>query len=247
MNSLTTSPQSSPAVHGQCDGAPGVRNLPLDRADWLQRELRELAVALEYEGRRDTADRVSAVACEIRELESRAQESFAGESPREGARDPALAEEARDLIVRRRIAAPPELVFRVWTTDLPAWWGPHGMSVPEWQLELQSGGIFRTRMRAADGREYCTRGVVLEVAAPRRLVFTDAFDQGWAPGAEAFLVAVATFDDDGQGGTDCTLCARHWTQANAVRHVRMGFYQVWAESLDRLADCCRHHLRFLHE
>ena len=241
MNSITNF--SPVAVHedGERDGPTESRAPGLDRCDWLQRELRELAVKLEYEGRRDTADRVAAVASEIRELDSLPDfpeaSAAGGRVP-----DAFLSSEARDLVVHRRIAAPPEVVFRVWTTDLPAWWGPHGMCTPEWQLDLRPGGTFRTRMRAPDGMEYCTRGVVLEVAPARRLVFTDAFDEGWAPGSEAFLVAVATFGDDGHGGTDCMLCARHWTHANAVRHVRMGFYQVWNESLERLADRCLNHL-----
>lgn len=247
MNSITTFPPASTPAEGEDNPAAVTPGRVLGRGDWLQRELRDVAVALEYEGRRDTADRVSAVASELRELALRSDSMVIGDPAGAGDHGSGASEAARDLVVHRRIAASPEVVFHVWTTDLPAWWGPHGMTIPEWQLELQPGGIFRTRMRAPDGMEYCTRGVVLEVAAPRRLVFTDAFDEGWIPGTEAFLVAVATFAEDGQGGTDCTLCARHWTQGNAIRHVRMGFYQVWTESLERLAERCHHHARFSHE
>src|SRR5690349_6661565 len=85
----------------------------------------------------------------------------------------------RELVISRIIDAPREHVFRVWTTRLPEWWGPHGMTTPVCEMDLRSGGIFRTVMRASDGTEYPTRGVFLEVVVPERIVFTDAFDLGW--------------------------------------------------------------------
>src|SRR4051812_6960823 len=50
----------------------------------------------------------------------------------------------RELVLTRIIDAPREHVFAAWTTQLPQWWGPHGFTTPEWQLELRPGGVFRT-------------------------------------------------------------------------------------------------------
>lgn len=85
-----------------------------------------------------------------------------------------------ELSIRRLIDAPRSKVFRAWTTPalLQQWWGPHGMTTPECEMNLWVGGVFRTLMRAPDGAEYPTQGVFLEIEAPSRLVFTDAYAPG---------------------------------------------------------------------
>ena len=77
------------------------------------------------------------------------------------------------LVISRLIDAPRNKVFRAWTEPkvLAQWWGPHGMTTPECEMDLWVGGQFRTLMRAPDGSEYPTSGVFLEIQAPRRLVF----------------------------------------------------------------------------
>ena len=139
----------------------------------------------------------------------------------------------RELVVSRLIDAPPERVFEAWTKQLPQWWGPHGMTTPACEMDLRPGGVFRTVMRAPDGTEYPTRGVFLEVVAPERIVFTDAYDEGWEPSPEAFFTAVTTFEEHG-GKTKYTARALHWTVANREKHEQMGFHQGWGESLNRL-------------
>lgn len=146
---------------------------------------------------------------------------------------PSLAE--RELVLTRVIDAPRERVFQAWTTRLPEWWGPHGMTTPVCEMDLRPGGVFRTVMRAPDGTEYPTRGVFLEVAAPGRIVFTDAYDAGWEPRPDPFFTAITIFDELPGGRTRYTARALHWTAANREQHEKMGFYQGWGESLDRLA------------
>jgi uncharacterized protein YndB with AHSA1/START domain len=137
----------------------------------------------------------------------------------------------RELLLTRVLPAPPARAFNVWTTRLPEWWGPHGMTTPVCEMNLRPGGIFRTVMRAPDGTEYSTRGVFLEVVAPARIVFTDAFEPGWIPTRDAFFTAITTFEEfSGQ-----TARALHWSVASRERHERMGFHAGWGESLDRLA------------
>ena len=140
----------------------------------------------------------------------------------------------RELVLKRIIPAPRERVFHAWTTRLAEWWGPHGMTTPFCEMDLRPGGVFRTIMRAPDGTEYPTQGVFLEIVAPERIVFTDAFGPGWAPEPEPFFTAVTTLEDFG-GKTRYTARALHWTAANRAKHERMGFHQGWGESLDRLA------------
>ncbi|HZP60239.1 MAG TPA: SRPBCC domain-containing protein, partial [Opitutaceae bacterium] len=98
----------------------------------------------------------------------------------------------RELVIARVIAASPERVYQAWTRRLPEWWGPHGMTTPVCEMDLRAGGIFRTVMRAPDGKEYPTRGSFLEVVPNERLVFSDAYEPGWQPAAEHFMTAIVT-------------------------------------------------------
>ncbi|AZD09974.1 putative glutathione S-transferase-related transmembrane protein [Pseudomonas chlororaphis] len=140
-----------------------------------------------------------------------------------------------ELSISRLIDAPPGKLFRAWTEPqwLVQWWGPHGMTTPECEMDLWVGGQFRTLMRAPDGNEYPTMGVFLEIVAPRRLVFTDAFLPGWIPSGKAFMSAEVTFDDL-DGKTLYTARAMHWSEEDRQAHEAMGFHEGWGQSLDRL-------------
>jgi uncharacterized protein YndB with AHSA1/START domain len=75
--------------------------------------------------------------------------------------------------------------------------------------------------------------VFLEIDAPRRLVFTDAFLPGWIPSGKPFMSAEVTFEEVA-GKTRYTARAMHWSEADKQAHEAMGFHQGWGESLDRL-------------
>ncbi|MFT3868665.1 MAG: SRPBCC family protein [Nibricoccus sp.] len=154
-------------------------------------------------------------------------------------RPPPLSE--RVLTLSRIIDAPRTRVFKNWTTRLPDWWGPHGMTTPQCEMDLRPGGIFRTVMRAPDGTEYPTQGVFLEVVEPERIVFTDAYHLGWEPAADIFFTAVTTFETLPGNKTRLTARALHWTVANREKHEQMGFHQGWGESFDRLAALSLQH------
>jgi len=141
---------------------------------------------------------------------------------------------ARELVITRIIYAPRERLFKIWTTQLPLWWGPHGMTTTVCEMDLRPGGAFRTVMRAPDGTEYPTKGVFLEVAEPERIVFTDAYEAGWELSPDIFFTAITTFEPLPGGKTKYTARALHWTEANREKHEAMGFYQGWGESIDRL-------------
>ena len=152
----------------------------------------------------------------------------------------ATVDHGRELILTRIIAAPRERVYQAWTTRLPEWWGPYGMTTPACEMDLRPGGTFRTVMRAPDGTEYATRGVFLEVVEPERIVFSDAFDPGWRPHPDIFFTAITTFEALPDGKTRFTARALHWTAENCTRHARMGFQHVWGESIDRLVRLVMH-------
>lgn len=146
----------------------------------------------------------------------------------------------RELVLTRIIPVPRERVFKAWTTQLPQWWGPHGMTTPFVEMDLRPGGVFRTVMRAPNGTEYPTNGVFLDVVENERIVFTDAFEAGWQPSTDIFFTAITTFGALPGGRTNYTARALHWTTENRRRHEKMGFYQGWGESIDRLVTLVSH-------
>ena len=140
-----------------------------------------------------------------------------------------------ELSISRLIDAPRSRIFRAWTEPqlLVQWWGPHGMTTPECEIDLRVGGLFRTLMRAPDGKEYPTQGVYLEIVAPQRIVFTDAFKPGWIPSGKPFMSAEVTLEEV-DGKTLYTARAMHWTEEDRQAHEAMGFHEGWGQSLDRL-------------
>src|SRR5690349_7622796 len=113
----------------------------------------------------------------------------------EGPLDPA---DTNELSITRFIAAPPDVVWRVFTTRTGEWWAPRPYTTPGVEFDLRPGGIARTDMQAPDGTPHPNEGVFLEVVPNRRIVSTDAFRAGWVP-APAFMVAIFTFDPEGEG------------------------------------------------
>lgn len=157
---------------------------------------------------------------------------------------PAVASPAFALSITRLIDASCAQVFRAWTDPelLKRWWGPRGMTTAECLMQLWPGGLFSTLMRAEDGSEYPTQGVFLEIEAPRRIVFTDAFLPGWIPSAKPFMTAVIELADV-HGKTRYTASAWHWSAEDCRSHEAMGFHQGWNESLDRLVELVTRELR----
>jgi len=85
----------------------------------------------------------------------------------------------RTLVIERVFRAPPEAVFAAWTDPaiLVRWFGPEGFSVPEHALDVREGGAWRTVMLSPKGEPNIASGVYREIAPPRRLVMTWAWDQ----------------------------------------------------------------------
>ena len=53
------------------------------------------------------------------------------------------------------------------------------------------------------------KGVYLEVVPGEKLVFTDAYTEGWKPAPEPFMTAILLLADAPGGGTTYTAIARH--------------------------------------
>ena len=138
-----------------------------------------------------------------------------------------------ELSVARFIAAPPAVVYRVFTTRTREWWCPKPWTTPVVDWDMRPGGSARCVMQSPDGERHEHDGVFLEVIPERRVVFTDAFRKGWEP-IGPFMVATIDFGPDGIG-TRYTATVRHWTEEAFEQHKAMGFTEGWGAVADQLA------------
>jgi uncharacterized protein YndB with AHSA1/START domain len=139
----------------------------------------------------------------------------------------------RDLVMARRILAPPSEVFAAWTQPdrIRQWFGPYCMSCPEAEVDLRPGGFHRALMRDANGKEYPAYCAIDAVEAPHRLVMR-VVDESCGPLIGA--VGTLTFEPDGEG-TLFTVRYSHPTEEMRAAHEAMGFVPGWAQTLDKLA------------
>jgi uncharacterized protein YndB with AHSA1/START domain len=83
----------------------------------------------------------------------------------------------QQLVIERSFNAPRELVWKAFTEKehLKHWWGPVGFTLEVLKLDVRPGGVFHFGMKAADGSAMFGRFDYLEINAPERIVFTNAF------------------------------------------------------------------------
>jgi uncharacterized protein YndB with AHSA1/START domain len=143
----------------------------------------------------------------------------------------------RELTFERVMDASPDRLFRAWTEPelLKQWYCPRPWGVSSAQLDVRPGGKGVIVMVGPDGQEYPNLGVYLEVVENRRLVFTDAFVEAWAPSGKAFMVATITFEPMG-AKTRYRAVIRHWSVEDREAHEKMGFHEGWGKAADQLAE-----------
>jgi uncharacterized protein YndB with AHSA1/START domain len=135
--------------------------------------------------------------------------------------------DADELIFIRVVEAPRELVFRCMTEPehLTHFWGPAGVSAPLDQIKVDArpGGAFETVMvNDADGSQYPTRAVYVEVVEPERLVWTE-------PGTG--VTTTSTLTDLGGARTEVRIRQTNVPEAFRSPEAQAGF----STSLDRFA------------
>lgn len=140
-----------------------------------------------------------------------------------------------DLVLEREVNAPREILYMCWTTPehLVHWFVPKPHRVTACDLDVRVGGRFNTTFNV-EGNEMQNNGVYLEVIPNEKLVFTDAYAEGWKPAPEPFMTAILTFEDLGAGKTKYTAIARHRNHDTAKAHADMGFYDGWGTVVEQL-------------
>ena len=132
-----------------------------------------------------------------------------------------------ELTITRVFDAPRELVFRcmVEPEHLTHFWGPVGVSTPidNITIDPRPGGVFETIMvNDADGSEYPSRGVFVELVEPERLVWTEP-DSG--------MTTTSTFVQLDDGRTEVRIHQTNVPEMFRTADAQAGFNS----SLDRFA------------
>ncbi len=142
-----------------------------------------------------------------------------------------------DLHFTRTLAVPRSLVWECWTSPehIPHFFVPRPHRVTACDLDLRVGGRFNTTFEV-DGNPMENHGVYLEVVPEERLVFTDAYREGWKPAPDPFMTALLLLSDAAGGGTTYTAIARHRSAETAEAHRAMGFYDGWGTVATQLED-----------
>ncbi|MBP1989764.1 SRPBCC family protein [Paenibacillus eucommiae] len=70
-----------------------------------------------------------------------------------------------ELISRRKLAAPQNLVYRAWAEPelLAQWWGPDGFTNTFHTFDLKPGGVWEFTMHGPDGTDFPNRNVFHEI------------------------------------------------------------------------------------
>jgi uncharacterized protein YndB with AHSA1/START domain len=140
----------------------------------------------------------------------------------------------REITITRTFDAPRALVFKAWTDPkhLAQWWGPKGFTNPVCEFDARAGGALRIHMRGPDGNVYPMKGVIQELVAPERLVFTNiAVDAAGNHLLEG--LTTVTFAEEG-GKTTMTLHTRAVAVAEKAVAYLQGMEMGWTQSIDRL-------------
>ena len=145
-----------------------------------------------------------------------------------------------DLSFTRVLKAPRRLIWECWTTPrhIQAFFVPRPHRVTACEIDLRAGGRFDTTFEV-DGNLMENRGVYLEVVPEEKLVFTDAYTEGWKPAPDPFMTAILILEDAGDGATRYTAIARHRSPESRQAHETMGFMEGWGTVATQLEACAR--------
>ena len=138
----------------------------------------------------------------------------------------------RELLVTRAFAAPRASVFRALTTPaLVRRWllGPDGWTMPVCEIDLKPGGRFRYLWRK-DGAEMGVSGTYRDIAAPERIVHTEAFDDNWTAGESL----VTTILDERDGRTTMSMTIRYASQESRAIALASGMLVGMSATYERL-------------
>jgi uncharacterized protein YndB with AHSA1/START domain len=153
-----------------------------------------------------------------------------------------------DIVVKRIIDAPVDLVWKAWTEPeyVMRWWGPKHYTSPSAKVDLREGGKFLFCMQAPPeqgGLVHYSVGTYAKIVLHKLLVFTmsladkdgnkiDPTSVGMPPDFPAEIHTEIVFDAIRKDMTELTITERDWTMGQMAVYSFAGMQQ----SIDKLAD-----------
>ena len=146
----------------------------------------------------------------------------------------------REIVVQREFDAPRRAVFAAYTQPdlLRRWFGPHGFTLTECDIDLSVGGHWRYVVRGpdgpdGDGSEMVLQGYYREVEPPELLVTTQVFGDDYI--ADNASLASARFDEHA-GRTTLTITVRYATGEERDQMAMSGMAEGMGQGYERLDD-----------
>lgn len=142
------------------------------------------------------------------------------------------------------VGSPVAQVWRYWSEP---WLLERWFHSPSWTsevkvLEQQAGGPSHIVMHGPDGEEVEGFGVLLEAVPEERLVFTNAYREGWIPAVPPSGTPLRTrfIEMSAEGGsTRYVVRALHWSEEARRQHRETGFHEGWEVTSRQLRDLAR--------
>ena len=105
------------------------------------------------------------------------------------------------ILIVREFDAPPELVYKAWTTPelVTRWWAGHHGEMVSVDIDLRVGGRWRYVMRTNDGAEIAFHGDFRELVPGEKIVTTEVYEG--VPEPDELVLNVVTFAPGQSGGT----------------------------------------------
>lgn len=156
-------------------------------------------------------------------------------------------EKKLELVVRRIVDAPLEMVWKAWTDPaiVTRWWGPKDYTSPSAKIDLREGGKYVFCMRAPaeqGGQDSYTAGVYSKIVPLERLEFTQGLSDsegnpidptsiGMPADFPAQIYTTVIFKAKGRM-TELVITEDGWTPGQMYVYSLAGMHQT----IDKLAD-----------
>ena len=114
--------------------------------------------------------------------------------------------------------------------QIALWWGPKGMQTKVIQHDFKVGGHWKYVMKMPDGNEFITEGVYSEIVELEKIISTEDFK----PMTEG--VEIQALFESKEDKTNFTFNVVHPTAEYCKQQEKMGFYNGWGSTFDRLND-----------
>jgi len=153
-----------------------------------------------------------------------------------------------DVVVKRIIDAPVELVWKAWTEPdhVMRWWGPKHFTSPSCKIDLRVGGKYIFGMRAPKemgGQDSYTAGVYKKIVPMELIEFTqgladkdgnkiDPIQVGMPPDFPEEIRTVVTFKRVRGDMTELTVTEHGWKPSQMMVFAIAGLHQ----SVDKLIE-----------